>query len=54
MEDPKQNQNEEEYDVMSPELEKYLGDVVEGREKTPDEMWEDIFGDRWREVMKQC
>ena len=60
MEDPKQNQNEEEYDVMSPRLSAYIREVEEGREpvygdyKTPDEMWEDIFGDRWREVMKQC
>ena len=54
MEDPKQNQNEEEYDVMSPRLSAYIREIEEGREPiygpfdTMEEMWENALGKDWR------
>lgn len=45
---------------ITPALEKYLLDLKEGREEwigpfeTTDAMWESIFGENWREVVKRC
>ncbi|MBR1419623.1 MAG: hypothetical protein IJ575_00980 [Selenomonadaceae bacterium] len=53
-------QENEEYDVMPPELEAYLTEIEEGREEmfgpfeSTDKMWESIFGENWREVVKRC
>ena len=58
MEDPKQNQNEEEYEEMSPRLSAYIREIEEGREKligpskSRAKMWEEILGENWRDAFE--
>ena len=57
MEDPKQNQNEEEYEEMSPRLSAYIREIEEGREplyvsNSMEEMWEQALGKNWRDAFE--